>query len=136
MKNLNLMTFIIGVTLTFTIITTSSCKKEDPKIFGCTDPTSSNYNPSATDDNGTCKYEGNATFWYNTSGTDATVTVDGQTRYITQYYPDYNPTCGSDGCANFTLEVGTYSYHASSTWSTWNGNITVTKNGCSLMLLH
>jgi len=113
-----------------------SCEKEEPKIFGCTDPASTNYNPSATDDNGTCEYEGDVTFWYNSGGTQATVIVDGKTRYITQYYPTYNPDCGSMGCANFTLPVGTYSYYASSTWSTWTGNVTVTKNGCSLMLLH
>lgn len=42
------------------------------------DPTSVNYNPSATDDNGTCLYEGNVTFWYNSNGSSATVTVGGK----------------------------------------------------------
>lgn len=134
MKNSNSIIYIIGIALT--IMTITGCSKEDdPKVFGCTDPTSTNFNSSATDDNGTCRYEGNVTFWYNTSGTTATVIMGGQTRYISNYYPTYNPTCGSEGCANFTLEVGTYSYHATSTWSTWNGNVTVRKNGCSLVLL-
>ncbi len=78
---------------------------------------------------------GNATFWYNSSGTSATVIVNGSTDYITSYYPTYNPTCGSTGCANFTLPEGTYYYYASSTWSTWSGNITVTRNQCTLLLL-
>ncbi len=133
MKISNRLIYFIGIALA--IMTITSCSKEDdPKVFGCTDRTSTNFNPSATDDNGTCKYEGNITFWYNSTGTTATVTIGGQTRYITKYYPTYNPTCGSEGSANFTLEVGTYSYYASSTWNTWSGNVTVTKNGCSLML--
>ena len=138
-----------------------SCEKEGPKVYGCTDPnsinynaqatendgsciakvygcmdaTSSNYNPSANVDNGTCEYEGDVTFWYNSNGTSATVKVGGKTGYITSYYSTYNPTCGSSGCANFTLPIGSYSYTASSTWSTWSGTVTVTKNGCMLMLL-
>jgi len=81
------------------------------------------------------KENGNVTFWYNSYGSDATVTIEGKTGYVTSYYPTYNPSCGSSGCANFTLEVGTHTYHASSTWSSWNGNVTVTKNGCTLVLL-
>lgn len=127
-KNLFALLLIIGVVLT-------SCSKEPVKVFGCTDPTSVNYNPSATDDNGTCQYEGNVTFWYDTNGTTATVNVGGETGYITQYYPTNDPSCGSSGCANFTLPVGSYSFTASSTFSNWSGTVTVTKNGCLLMLL-
>lgn len=124
----------------FIVMTLSvdSCKKEDSsvnKVFGCTDVTATNYNPSANTDNGTCTYAGDATFWYNSNGTTATVTVGGYTRYITAYYSTYNPSCGSSGCANFTLPTGTYSYYASSTFSTWSGNITVSKNGCTRILL-
>jgi hypothetical protein len=100
------------------------------------DPSSSNFNPNATVDNGTCQYTGSAVFWYNSNGTTATVNVGGLTGYITQYYSGYNPTCGSGGCANFTLPVGTYSFYAQSTFSTWSGNITITKNGCTKMLLY
>lgn len=107
----------------------------DQKCLVVLDPTSVNYNPSATDDNGTCQYEGNVTFWYNLNGSSATVTVGGKTGYITKYYSTYNPSYGSTGCANFTLPIGSCSYSASSTWSTWNGTMTVTKNGCSFMLL-
>ena len=127
-KNLFALLLLVGVVL-------SSCSKEATKVFGCTDPTSVNYNPSATDDNGTCEYEGNVTFWYDSNGTDATVNVAGETGYITSYYPTLDPSCGSSGCANFTLPVGSYSFTASSTFSNWSGTVTVTKNGCSLMLL-
>ena len=132
MKNLKIAIFIIGLAFSMTI---TSCKKEEPIVFGCTDPSSVNYNPSATDDNGACQYEGNVTFWYNSNITNATVNVGGKTGYITHYYPTYSPSCGSSGCANFTLPVGSYYYTASSTWLTWSGTVSVTKNGCSLMLL-
>lgn len=71
----------------------------------------------------------------NSNGSSATVTVGGKTGYITKYYSIYNPSCGSTGCANCTLQISSYSYSAFSIWSTWNGIVTVTKNGCSLMLL-
>ena len=133
MKNSKII--VLMLSLAFSVVIITGCNKEKQKIFGCTDPVSSNYNPSATDDNGTCKYTGNITFWYNSNGTKATVLVGGQTGYITQYYPTYNPSCGSSGCANFTLPTGSYSYSASSTFSSWSGNILVTENGCSLVLL-
>jgi hypothetical protein len=117
------------------LIANTSCKKEEEKIYGCMDPSSSNYNPAANVDNGACEYNGKVTFWYNSDGTDAEVTINGQIGYITSYYPSYDPTCGSSGCANFTLPIGTYSFHAESTWSTWNGTVSITKNGCKLMLL-
>ncbi|MCF8463538.1 MAG: hypothetical protein K9G41_01750 [Flavobacteriales bacterium] len=113
----------------------SGCRKE-ATVYGCMDPSSANYNPDANVDNGTCQYTGSAVFWYNSTGTTATVNVGGQTGYITQYYSSYDPGCGSGGCANFTLPTGTYSFYASSTFSTWSGNVTITKNGCSKMLLY
>lgn len=117
------------------LIAVSGCKKTEVIVWGCTDPSSTNYNPAATDDNGTCQYTGRVVFWYNSIGSDATVNCGGQTGYITDYYSSYDPSCGSSGCATFTLPVGNYSFTASSTWSNWSGNVTVTKSGCSKMLL-
>jgi hypothetical protein len=154
MKNLILFLLVLSICFCF-----NSCKK---KVKGCTDPSSLNYNPKATDndgscipkvygcmdysslnynpaanvDNGACQYAGKVTFWYNTSGTQATVTIGGQTGNITMYYSDYtNVSCGTEGCANFTLPIGSYSYHASSTWSTWNGSVNITHGDCVTVLL-
>jgi hypothetical protein len=115
----------------------TSCTKEPAKIFGCTDPNSSTYNPYATDENGSCKYEGNVTFWFNKNQSMATVTINGQVGYISKYYPSYNPECGSDGCANFTLPIGEYTYTATSTPNNiWSGKIVVSNKKCSRVLLY
>ena len=137
MKKNALLLLVCAIVLTVFV----KCKKTETvtvvKVYGCTDPTSSNYNPSATDDDGTCKYVGKALFWFNADGAGGTTTVivNGLAGYITKYYPTYNPDCGSDGCATFTLPVGTYSFQAASSKYTWTGNVTVTKNGCSKHLL-
>ena len=59
-----------------------------------------------------------------------TVTCNGITRTITQYYSGGAPGCGATGCANFTLNPGTYSFTASCSGKTWSGNNTVTSGGC------
>lgn len=99
------------------------------------DATALNYNASANVSNGTCTYTGKVTFWYDSNGTIATVTIDGESHQITQSYPSIDPECGSVGCANFTLIPGTYSYHAESTFSTWNGTVTIGSKDCKLVLL-
>jgi hypothetical protein len=78
---------------------------------------------------------GKVVFWYNTVGTDATVIINGQTGYVTDYYSTYDPDCSSIGCAIFTLDVGTYGFTANSSWSTWEGTVTITKDGCYKVLL-
>ena len=81
------------------------------------------------------KLDGEVMFWYNTWGTNATIYIDGESGMITSYYPDYNPACGALGTATFTLQEGTYSYTASSSFNTWEGQVKVSPNGCLKMLL-
>jgi len=132
MKQLIQITFICLIITGFSF---ASCKQIAIKIVGCMDPTSSNYNPSATEDNGTCQYAGNITFWAKSNEPGTTVSVGGKTGSITSNFPTVDAACGSAGCANFTLPVGSYPYTATSTLSNWSGTVTVTKNGCSLVLL-
>jgi len=101
---------ILFLTLTFTILSITSCR--DGGLFS-----------------------GEVTFWYNSYGSTATVQINGKTDYITQWY--YNqPDCGSSGCANFTLPAGTYNFTAYSTWNNWSGSITVEAGKCKTMLLY
>ncbi|UAY52881.1 hypothetical protein [Ferruginibacter albus] len=125
-----------------------SCSKESTNnggggipVYGCKDPTSINYNPLATVDNGTCQYQGNAIFWYNSGGTNATVTIHTTTGDVKgtingSYYYNSTPACGSNYCANFTLPIGTYTFTASSLVHNWSGTIIITANGCSNRLLN
>ncbi len=110
----------------------SGCQKEE---MGCTQYNALNYNSRATIDNGTCQFTGRAVFWFDSPRDFTTVYLHNGQSYITQYYPVVFPVCGSNGCANFTLSTGTYSYHAESAISTWDGSMTVYRDECSLILL-
>lgn len=80
---------------------------------------------------------GNVTFWINESASTITVTFYGGDKTITKYYPNYNPSCGSSGCANYTdIPVGSYYYSARNYYGTytWSGYVNV-QTGCTLMLL-
>ena len=100
------------------LLTIASCKKDDGR----------NYND----------YTPNLTFWtaINCSPNPITVTVDSQTAMINEYFPNTPPTCGTQGCANFYLAAGTYTYSATNGDTTWNGSVTVTKGGCTLQQLY
>lgn len=45
------------------------------------------------------------------------------------------PSCGDVNCANYNLESGNYSYTVNNQTFTqsWNGNFTVTENGCTVI---
>ena len=108
------------------------CKKD---VSGCTDPAGINYNPDANVENGTCQYIGEVTFWQSGSPSYGitTVYVNGVSSSITSDYSSGTPDCGTSGCANFTLEPGTYNYTAEESGllgATWSGTVTVTSNGC------
>jgi hypothetical protein len=91
----------------------SGCARE-----GCTDPSATNYNSRANVDNGTCIYTGQALFYFDQNGPNAAVSINGQSGTITSNYPSTPPTCGSSGCATFSLAASvqgtSYPYTASS----------------------
>ena len=122
--------FSFLVTIIF-LVTIAGCAREK----GCTDPTAINYNQNARQDNGTCKYNGTATFYSLNSGPTATVTINGQTAIASQFFTTAVNSCNTQGCANFTLPAGNYNYTASSSLFDWSGSITVDPNGCSLIEL-
>ncbi len=59
------------------------------------------------------------------------VTINGVTRTISQYYPSGAPPCGATGCANFTLNPGTYVLNANCSGYAWITNIVITSGGCT-----
>lgn len=75
---------------------------------------------------------GNAVFWIGSDlgHGNITVTCNGSSQTISSYYSSGNPSCGSTGCANFSLNPGTYSFSAVAGSYSWDGYITVTGNGC------
>ncbi len=80
------------------------------------------------------KATGNVTFWQITnSGYDITVvTIDGVSSNITDEYPSVPSACGVAGCAVFNnISVGNHTFSATDGTYTWNGTVSITKDGCT-----
>ena len=60
--------FFLISTLIVLSVSIIGCKRE-----GCTDPDSLTFDEKAKSDDGTCKYEGSVTFWYNEQTTNKMV---------------------------------------------------------------
>jgi PKD repeat protein len=75
---------------------------------------------------------GTVSFWQ--SGTPAygntSVLINGSSAVITTDYPSGITNCSSNGCANFTLPTGTYSFTATDNSFNWSGNVTVLADQC------
>jgi hypothetical protein len=80
---------------------------------------------------------GNVTFWIDSAATNIRVTLNGGTTSITTAFPTSTPTCGTTGCANFTLHIGTYTYTAITASNIgYTGSVTVGNDSCSLVRLY
>jgi hypothetical protein len=79
---------------------------------------------------------GQGMFWTATDLGCGSINVvcGGITRSITGYYGSV-PACGASSAATFDLPAGTYSYSASCSNKTWNGNITISSGACSKIQL-
>lgn len=79
---------------------------------------------------------GNVSFW-NDDVSIGTITVN-VSSYSGSVTSNVDPSsCNTSGCANFTLQVGTYSYTASATTGeTWSGTCTISSGGCLLYHLY
>ena len=81
---------------------------------------------------------GKVTFWQNGSiqySPQVKVTIGSQTETITNYYPNGISTCDMAGCANFTLPVGSYNYHAWSGTTSWDNTVDIEQGKCFKMQL-
>jgi len=79
---------------------------------------------------------GNVTFWVDSAANNTRVTISGSTSRISVAFPTTTPTCGTQGCANFTLPTGTYSYTAiTNTNIGYTGSVTVSDT-CTLVKLY
>lgn len=101
-----------------------SCEKQIPEP-----PVDSQYATSSTGGNGPttggttsgAPRTGNIMFWTSTDlgcGT-ITVTINGVSKMITSSFPSGKPSCGTSGCANYTLPEGLYLYQARCSGKTW-----------------
>ena len=82
---------------------------------------------------------GDAVFWtaQDWSCGNITVTVNGSSRTISQYYTSGTADCGDSGCANFySLSPGSYSFYAECGSYYWDGYINISAGGCSTMQLN
>ncbi len=132
MKSINLFISFLLVTIVFAVV--AGCTR----VHGCTDAAALNYNANAKVNNGSCQYNGHATFYFNQTGAAATVKIGSQTETVSTSYPLNAPVCGTNavGCANFTLPEGSYAYTASSATASWGGNVVVGPNICTEVLLN
>ena len=79
--------------------------------------------------------EGTISFYVNQSIGNIDVYVEGYFfGTLTQYFTNQSliPSCGETGGAIVTirLPVGTYNYSAKSSYLTWKGQFTITREGC------
>ncbi len=124
------------------ILIISSCKKD--KVKGCMDSVATNYNSSATEDDGSCKYQGSLVFWYNTALADTFNVrgVDSLIYLINNVKAGINVIstgwasasgCGQSGAFTIAEQLGSvksqsysFSVYDKSGYFTWSGQITIT----------
>lgn len=141
MKNKFSKLFVAG--LTVLALAFSSCAKE-----GCTDPDSVNYDPKATQSDGTCRYEGEAVFWYNEATADSLVNDDATSLlfYVdgklvgstsTSVFWSKAPECGETGSITIKKDLGslktgtaTYSVRDQTDFEYWKGTLDFKANTC------
>ncbi len=132
MKNAQISIILV---LFLTVILTGSCKKVLPSPKVKTQTGVGSGGGGGGGGGGGSTY-GNVDFWNDNPAVGLiTVYVSSSSGSITS---NVTPSsCGTSGCANFSLPAGTYSYSASATTGeTWSGNVNFSSGGCLLFNLY
>ena len=146
MKNLKLI-LIITIVGAMTFFA-SSCKEQ-----GCTDPTATNYNADADEDDCSCEYSGRLVFWFNDDVSNNLIAAGVTT--LTCYVDDVevgtmdpadsyinSPACGQNGALTVTQDLGldkektlVYEIKNQDGVVYWTGNINFKSNTCVTLQL-
>lgn len=95
----------------------TSCKKE--KVKGCTTSSATNFNSSAQEDDGSCAYNGKATFWIDSNSVEnflvqgidkikihVSTSVAGTYDFGTPIPLSAPSSCGESGYVSISLDMG------------------------------
>lgn len=107
-------------------------------IEGCTDEDAVNYDDAATDDDGSCEYEGEAIFWTDADYGVGNISVYVEGSYagqITGFYSSSTPDCGASSSVTISREPGYYTFTASASGTTWSSSVYIYANDCTTMRL-
>jgi hypothetical protein len=142
---MKILKFTLATLFLSTIIALSSCSEQ----YGCTDPNSSRFNPDADSDDGSCIYQGDVVFWFDSLTTDSLIkdrisvlsyyldsTFLGTTP-VTQSYLS-QPECNTPGTIFTKKDLGylpsaSYEYRviADNDSIYWSGDIVVSGKSCT-----
>jgi len=134
------------------LVTTSGCKKS--KVQGCMDQDSYNYNSSAEEDDGSCKYKAGVVFWLTQSSSASLVSYGASTvtfkvngtiigSCAANVYSTSAPSC-TGGAAHATYDLGTsktkaFTYELNAdcpTGSFTGGDTVITETGTFTLNAH
>lgn len=131
-----------------------SCKSDIP---GCMDPSSDDFNPEATMDDGSCSYHGNLVAWYDTNTRDsllangvASVGIYVDNEIFQNIIPSFiiwssQPDCSNQGIGNWITMQNEKSKYINITVKaldganveirSWNQTVTINASECELYQL-